>query len=288
MRARNLAGILWMLLTGFLFVAVTVIVRHLGSDLPAVQGAFLRYLFGTLLIFPVLLRLGSGLIRRAPMRLYVARGVCHGAGVMLWFYAMGRIPVADVIAVGYAVPVFVILGAAFFLGERLHPSRVLAVVAGFLGVLVIVRPGFETIELGMTAQLVATPFFAASFLIAKKITETETPIEVVAMLSICCTLVLLPGALWQWRAPTGSELFWLFLTAFFATTGHYALTRALEAAPLTVTQPVTFVQLIWATLVGSLIFAEPADVFVFIGGGIIVAAACFTSHQDVKRSRPKA
>ena len=288
MRTGNLAGIVWMLVCGLLFVAVTVIVRHLGSELPAVQGAFLRYLFGTLLIAPVLLRLGPGLWKRAPMKLYVSRGLCHGAGVMLWFYAMARIPVADVTAVGYGVPVFVILGAVIFLGERLQASRILAVGVGFFGVLVIVRPGFETIEFGMTAQLVATPFFAASFLIAKKITETERPVEVVAMLSICCTLVLLPGALWQWRTPTGTELFWLFLTASFATTGHYALTRALAAAPLTVTQPVTFLQLIWATVVDSLIFDEPVDVFVFIGGGIIVAAACFTSHQHVKTSRPKA
>ena len=276
-----------MLASGFCFVAVTVIVRHLGSDLPAVEAAFLRYAFGLLLIFPVFLRVRRGFVRSAPMKLYVARGLCHGTGVMLWFYAMARIPVADVVAVGYAGPILVILGAAVFLGERLRPHRMLAVAAGFVGVLIVVRPGFEIIEKGMLAQLLATPFFAASFLLAKRLTDTEGPAEVVAMLSIFCTLVLLPGALWQWRTPTGTELLWLFLTAVFATLGHYTATRAIEAAPIAVTQPITFLQLVWATLVGSLICAEPADIFVFIGGGIIVAAACFTSHRDVVESRAK-
>ena len=284
MRSGNLVGIAWMSATGVLFVAVTVIVRHLGSDLPAIEAAFIRYAFGLVLIIPVLLRVRTRFLTRALLKLYAARGLCHGAGVMLWFYAMARIPVADVVAVGYAAPIFVIIGAAVFLGERLRASRIVAVAAGFLGVVIIVRPGFETIELGMLAQLLAAPLFAASFLIAKKLTDTESPAAVVAGLAIGCTLVLLPGAIWQWRAPSGPELFWLFLTAIFATAGHYTIARALEAAPITVTQPVTFLQLVWATLVGGLIFGEPADVFVFVCGGIIVAAACFSSHQEVRRA----
>lgn len=287
MRAGNGIGIVWMLVSGVFFVGVTVIVRYLGSDLPAVEAAFIRYAFGLLLIAPVLLRISFGFLSRGVVTLYVTRGLFHGAGVMLWFFAMARIPVADVVAVGYAAPLFVIAGAAMFLREKLPPSTILAMVTGFVGVLIIVRPGFQVVNIGMLAQLLAAPLFAGSFLIAKKLTDTQGPAEVVVMLSIGCTLVLLPGALWQWRTPTGSELFWLFLTAVFATAGHYALTRALKAAPVTVTQPVTFLQLIWATLFGALMFDEPADLFVFLGGAIIVAAACFTSHQDVRSARAK-
>jgi drug/metabolite transporter (DMT)-like permease len=100
------------------------------------------------------------------------------------------------------------------------------------------------------------------------------------MLSIFCTLTLLPGALLQWRDPTGTELFWLFMTAVLATLGHYTLTRAFQAAPITVTQPVAFVQLVWATLLGTLVFGEPVDPWLFVGGGIIIAAATYIAHRE--------
>ena len=287
MKQGNLAGIIWMLISGVFFVAVTVIVRYLGSSLPAVEAAFIRYAFGLLLIAPVLWRLRPGMMDRSVAKLHAARGLVHGVGVMLWFFAMARIPVAEVVAVGYTAPLFIIAGAAIFLKENLPRSKIFAMIIGFVGVLIIVRPGFQVVDIGMVAQLLAAPFFAGSFLLAKKLTDTRSPTEVVVMLSISCTLVLLPGALLQWRTPTGSELFWLFLTAVCATAGHYALTRALGAAPVTVTQPVTFLQLIWATMIGALMFGEPADIYVISGAAVIVAVACFTSHQDLRASRSR-
>jgi len=138
--------------------------------------------------------------------------------------------------------------------------------------------------------LIAAPLFAVSFLIAKKLTESESPAVIVAMLSIFCTLTLLPGALLEWRSPTGGELFLLFLTAVFATAGHYTLTRAFEAAPITVTQPVAFLQLVWAALLGLIAFGEPLDPWIFLGGGIVVGAVTYIAHREavaVGRAQPK-
>jgi len=289
-RAGPHVGIAWMLVTGLLFVAVTGIVRYLGSDMPAVQAAFIRYLFGLGLIAPILLRLRYNRPSRGKMALYAVRGLFHGLAVMLWFYAMARIPIAEVTALGYTAPIFTTIGAALFLGERLHARRIVAVGAGFLGAIVILRPGFHTIEAGAIAQLIAAPLFAVSFLIAKKLTHSESPAVIVAMLSIFCTLTLLPGALLEWRSPTGGELFLLFLTAVFATAGHYTLTRAFEAAPITVTQPVAFLQLVWAALLGLIAFGEPLDPWIFLGGGIVVGAVTYIAHREavaVGRAQPK-
>jgi drug/metabolite transporter (DMT)-like permease len=289
-REGALAGIAWMLVTGLLFVAVTGTVRYLGSDMPAVQAAFIRYLFGLILIAPILLRLRVARPSRGMMALYVLRGLFHGLAVMLWFYAMARIPIAEVTALGYTAPIFTTIGAALLLGERLHARRIFAVVAGFLGAIVILRPGFQTIEAGSIAQLAAAPLFAASFLIAKKMTRSESPGVIVAMLSIFCTLTLLPGALLEWRSPSMDELFLLFLTAVFATAGHYTLTRAFEAAPITVTQPAAFLQLVWAALLGLIAFGEPLDPWIFLGGGIVVGAVTYITHREAKaagRAQPK-
>ncbi len=285
-----LVGIGWMVLTGILFVAVTGIVRHLGSDLPAVEAAFIRYAFGLVLVLPVLIKLRYHYPGHRTMSLFGTRGLIHGCAVMLWFYAMARIPIAEVTAIGYTAPLFTTIGAALFLGEKLHARRILAILAGFLGALIILRPGLEVIKLGALAQLTAAPLFAVSFLLAKRLTSTQDPAIIVAMLSVFCTIVLLPGALWQWRTPTGTELFWLLLTAVIATIGHYTLTRAIEAAPITVTQPISFLQLVWATILGFVMFGEAVDPIVILGGGVIIGAATYISHREMVaagRAEPK-
>jgi drug/metabolite transporter (DMT)-like permease len=268
---RTLIGIGWMLLT-------TVLI-------PAVEAAFIRYAIGLALVLPAFRPLLRQWPRAGLMKIFIGRGLVHGVAVMLWFYAMARIPIAEVTALGYTAPIFVTLGAAFFFGERLHLRRIMAVVAGFAGAMIILRPGFHEISSGQLAQLTAAPLFAASFLLAKGLTREISPSLIVAMLSLFCTLTLLPGAVLQWRAPTLEEVSWLGLTAAFATVGHYTLTRAFAAAPLTVTQPVGFLQLVWAALLGMLVFGEALDPFVFLGGGIVVAAVSYISHREAAAAR---
>ncbi|MEX3008414.1 DMT family transporter [Hoeflea sp. TYP-13] len=280
-----LAGIAWMVATSVCFVAVTGIVRYIGTDIPAVEAAFIRYAFGVLMFVPML----GPIIKKPPslasMRIYALRGLVHGIAVILWFFAMARIPIAEVTALGYTAPIFVTIGAAIFFREKLHFRRVAAVVVGFAGTMVILRPGFHEIASGQIAQLAAAPLFAASFLFAKRLTQDEDPVVIVIMLSIFCTLVLLPGAVLNWSNPSLGEIFWLAVTAIVATIGHYTMTRALRAAPLTVTQPVSFLQLVWATALGIVIFGEPMDPFVLIGGGIVVAAITFISHREAVAAR---
>ena len=195
------------------------------------------------------------------------------------------LPIAEVTALGYTAPIFVTLGAAYFFGETLHARRIMAVVIGFVGAMIILRPGFQEISSGQLAQLTAAPLFAASFLLAKGLTREFSAVLIVAMLSLFCTLTLLPGAILQWRDPTLEEVLWLGLVAVFATAGHYTLTRAFAAAPLTVTQPVGFLQLVWAAALGMLVFGETLDPFVFLGGGIVVAAVSYISHREAAAAR---
>ena len=279
------AGVAWMLLTGLLFVGVTGIVRHLGSDLPAAEGAFIRYAIGLVMISPALI---GAFRRRIPGKvwaLYAGRGMVHGFGVMLWFFAMARIPVAEVTALGYTSPLFVTLGAAMFLGEKLRARRVVAILIGLCGVLLILRPGFQDIGPGQLAQLGAAPLFAASFNFAKLLTNDAPPGEIVAMLSVGCTALLLPFAIAEWRDPTWEELFWLTMTAACATLGHYTLTKAYQCAPITVTQPITFLQIVWATILGVVMFGEPADAWIMAGAAVIVASAWYIARREMMAKR---
>lgn len=282
-QADNIAaGVGWMVVAGLLFVTMTGIVRYLGSSLPAAEAAFIRYALGLLLVSPALL----GLFRRPPSRrvwgLYAGRGLVHGLGVILWFYAMARIPIAEVTALSYVQPILVTIFAALILGERLRARRILAVLAGLAGVLIILRPGFQEVGLGQLAQIAAGPFFAASFIFAKLLTRDARPAEIVAMLSLGATLALAPFALADWRPPSLHDVLWLAAVAAFATAGHYALTRAYQCAPITVTQPVVFLQIVWATILGAVFFDEGVDAYVVAGAGVIVCSAWYIAMREIQ------
>ena len=282
-----LAGVGWMLLSGVLFVGVTAMVKSLGTALPAAEAAFLRYATGLVFLVPM-----AGAIMRAGLTrrqgaLFAARGAVHTIGVALWFFAMTRIPIAEVTAMNYLSPVYVTLGAAVLLGERLTRIRVLAVLAGLVGAAIILRPGFREVEDGHLAMLGTAVAFAASYLIAKQMSGEVSALVVVAMLSVFVTIGLAPLAFAVWQPPTGRQVLVLFGVAALATAGHWTMTKAFAAAPVGVTQPVAFLQLVWATLLGALFFAEPIDPWVALGGAVIIGAVSLVAWRE-RRPPPRA
>lgn len=277
---QPIVGIAWMLVTGFCFVAVTGLVKYLGQDVPPAQAAFLRYVLGLVFLLPMWSSLRSAQIERKAWGLFALRGFFHAGGVILWFFAMTRIPIAEVTALNYLSPVYVAIGAALFLGEKMAFRRIAAIVMALVGAVVILRPGFREIETGHIAMLLAAVVFSGSYLLTKVLSSQFNAAVIVAMLSIFVTIGLAPFAIAQWVPPSLSDIALLFLVACFATAGHYTMTLAFAAAPVTVTQPVTFLQLVWAVLLGALVFAEPVDIWVMLGGAVILASVTFIAWRE--------
>lgn len=282
---RPLVGILWMILTGLNFVAVTAVVKHLGNEVPAAQAAFLRYVLGIVFLIPMIKPILAARLTGRQIKLFVTRGVVHTLAVILWFFAMARIPIADVTAMNYLVPIYVTIGAALFLKEPLPPRRLIAVCVALIGAVIILRPGFRTIDPGHIAMLGTALGFGVGYLIAKQMSGEVSAAVVVGMLSITVTIGLAPFAYAVWVPPSLAQLGWLFLVACFATAGHYTMTLAFAAAPVTVTQPVTFMQLVWAVALGALVFGESIDPWVILGGGIIMAAVSFITWREALAKR---
>lgn len=265
-----------MLASGLSFVGVNGIVRYLGTDLPAAQSAFLRFAFGVVFLLPVLSGLRRGLAPGA-LSLFAWRGVMHTIAVLFWFYAMARIPVAHATAIGYLNPVLLLIAGAVILGEAFSTRRIWAVGVALAGALIVLRPGVQALNLGHLSQIGASIFFCASYLFAKRLTGLASASVIVAMMSLTVTIGLAPLAWWVWVPVTLAQMGWLAVVAACATSGHYCMTRAFRAAPMTVTQPVTFLSLIWATLVGALVFGEAVDIFVLLGGTMIIGAITFVT-----------
>ncbi|MTH33088.1 EamA family transporter [Paracoccus limosus] len=277
-----------MLTAGLSFVGVNGTVRWLGQALPAPEAAFLRFAIGLVFLLPVL----APALRRgfpAPVwQLFLLRGALHVVAVILWFYAMARITVAEVTAIGFLNPIVVTVGATLLLGERISWRRGMAIAVALAGALVVLRPGLRVLEPGHLAQLGASVAFGSSYLVAKRLAGLVPASVVVAMMSLVVTLGLAPIAALDWVPPSLLQCVVLSATALFATAGHYAMTRAFVAAPLTVTQPVVFLQLIWASLLGALVFAEPVDPWVILGGGVMIGAICYITWREAVQRRAQA
>lgn len=283
--ARPIAGVLWMVLTGVMFVAVTAIVKHVGDDVPAAQAAFLRYVLGLAFLIPMIRPILSARLTGRQMKMFGLRGIVHTLAVILWFYAMARIPIAEVTAMNYLSPVYVSIGAALFLGEKLPPRRLIAVLIALAGAAIILRPGVKAVESGHIAMLGTAVLFAVGYLLAKRLSGEVSAAVVVGMLSITVTIGLAPFAYAVWVTPTLEQLGWFFLVACFATAGHYTMTLAFAAAPLTVTQPVTFLQLVWAVVLGAVVFGEAVDGWVVFGGLVIMASVSFITWREAVARR---
>ncbi len=283
--SRPIAGMFWMFSAGLCFVVMTALVKSLGSTMDPIQAAFLRYALGLVFLLPALRSILATRLSKRDLTLFGLRGVIHAGAVMLWFYAMTQIPLAEVTAMNYMTPVYVTLGAALFLGEKLAFRRIAAILVAVVGVLIILRPGFREVSTGHIAMIGTALTLGGSYLLAKLLVRDTPPSVVVAHLSIWTTLALIPFAIAVWSAPSLRDIGVLFLIATFATAGHYFMTLALQAAPVAVTQPVTFLQLIWATLLGAAVFHEGVDVWVVAGGTLILAAVSFISWRELVLNR---
>lgn len=272
-------GIAWMVCSGLAFVVQNGIVRHMGADINALQSAFIRFVWGVILLAPML----PHLLRNLPAKVVPVllwRGVFHAAAVVLWFYAMARIPIAQVTAIGYLNPVLMLLAGSVLLGEALPLRRILAVIAALIGALIVLRPGLQVLGLGHLAQIGAAICFCGSYLLAKRLSSQISASVIVAMMSLVVVVILAPLAWVVWQPVTWVQILWLGGVAVMATVGHYCMTRAFRAAPLAVTQPVVFLQLVWATILGASMFGEPVDGYVLVGGGLIIAVISWLAWRD--------
>jgi len=276
-----------MLLTGLCFVAVMVSVKYLSKDLPSIQAAFFRYLFGLILILPLFKFQYKKHTNKIPIFKYGLRGLIHGFAVVLWFYSVANIPMADVTAINYLTPIFTTIGAILIFKEVITLNRVGALLLSFIGAMLILKPGIEIFSYGKIAQLISTILFATSYLIAKNLTKTESTNLIVIFLTFFATITLLPFTFFLWVNPSIGDLLLLFGVAILGTLGHYFMTMALSLAPLSVTQPVIFFQLIWSTLIGLLLFGESVDIFILIGGSfIVVAIVQLSSNEKIIKKTP--
>lgn len=268
----TLRATLWMSGAIVSFTSMAVAGRAVSLDLDTFEIMMYRSLIG--LIIVVILSRITGTwtqITRRNLPLHGMRNLAHFTGQNLWFYALTVIPLAQVFALEFTSPLWVIPLSALVLGERLTRIRVLAAVIGFVGILVVTRPSAETLSLGTLAAALAAVGFAATAVFTRKLTRTETITCILFYLTAMQLVfgVICAGFDGDIALPNGANLPWVVLIACAGLLAHYCLTTALSLAPATIVMPIDFIRLPVIALVGMAFYAEPLDLFVFVGAALI-------------------
>ena len=277
-------GLLWTTAAGLLFVCLNSIQRVMTQQLDPLQSQFLRYACGLLVMLPLVLRAGLAAYRPQHVGGQFVRGAVHTAGLLLWYSALPHIPLADMTAIGFTGPIFIMLGAYLFFKEPMHWDRWLASLIGFCGVMIVVAPklsgagGYYNL-----VMLASAPVFAASFLLTKGLTRTDSPQVIVVWQGVVVTLFSLPFALTHWQNPNALQWLGFLVSGVLGSAAHYCLTRSFSIADISSTQSIRFLDLVWSALFGWMIFSDVPSQTTLIGGVVICASTVWIARREAGR-----
>ncbi|MGE0310304.1 MAG: DMT family transporter [Lautropia sp.] len=282
-------AILWAMASGMLFSVLNALMRAMTLELPPLQVLNLRYTGGVVALMPLVLVVGWRRFRPVNVAGQFWRGAAHTGGLLLWFSALPLIPLADTTAIGFTSPLFLMLGATLFLKEPMVWQRWVAAVAGFTGVLVVVGPRLSDENwLPSLMMLASAVVFAASYLITKVLTRHDRPDVIVLWQSLSIAILTLPVSIVLWQPLEGHQWAIFLLGGAMGSAGHWCLTTALKLADVSVTQPIKFLELVWATLLGWFVFSDQPAATTLLGGGIIVASTLTIARWESRERRRQA
>lgn len=285
-------GALYMTVAAFCFAAMNVAVREASATLPPLEIAFFRNFFALIFIAPWLLKGGIAGLTTRRFPLHSLRAVFGIAAMSLWFTAVTLMPLPEVVALNFSLPLFVIAGAALLLGERVGPRRIAATVVGFCGMLVILRPGFMELTWIASLPILAAVFMAGSVLMVKRLSDTESPTAMVFYMNLLMTPLSLVPALFDWHWPDPEVWGLLAFLGLLAMLAHLALAIAYSKADASAIMPFDYTRLPFVAVLAYLYYGEVADLWTWVGAAIIAGSAIYIAHREAKvagrQNKPKA
>jgi drug/metabolite transporter (DMT)-like permease len=270
------------------FGLMAVVIKLASQTLHTFEIAFFRNFFGVIAALPLLYRHGPGLLRTTQLPRYLVRCLIGVFSMLCGFWAIGHLPLAQAVSLSYSTPIFVTIAAVVFLREQVRARRWAAVVLGFLGVLVIVRPGTEGFSAVTLIALAAAVLSGIVSIQIKQLSATEPADRIVLWTTLLWVPMSLLPALFVWEWPQGIAWLWVAAAGLMGTGGHMLWTRALKLGDVSALTPISFMQLPLVAVMGYLLFEEKLDRWTVIGAGIIFAANAYIAHREAQLARSHA
>ena len=276
-------GILWMLLATMCFSAMHSTIRYLAADVHPFEMVFFRNLFGFAVLAPWFIRYGIAPLRTTKIGLHAVRAVLHHLSMLCFFSALTTATLTDVTALSFTAPIFVPVLAVLMIGERVGIRSWLAILLGFAGAVVVLRPGFESVGRGEALALGSSFLWGGALVAIKVLGRTDSALTITTYMVLLMTPLSLVPALFVWEWPTWFQLAWLAAMGGLGTIGHLMLNQALKEAETYVIMPIDFMRLVWVSIIGYIVFAELPDAFTWLGGAMIGVSAGYIAYRENRR-----
>jgi drug/metabolite transporter (DMT)-like permease len=278
----NLRGALWVIASGTMFTLVSVFIRLSVRELDSLQVSFFRAAFGLLFIAPILIRLRVNPFATPRLGQHFTRAFIGTASMVCGFYAAAHLPLADSVSISFSTPLFITMIAALFLGETVRWRRWSATILGFLGVLIMLRPGGEVLQAAAFVAVGGALLTSVAAMMVKRLSAHEPALRVLATFAIFSTLLMAVPAIvvWRWPSPT----VWLYVAAIglCATIGQYFWVRGYAIAQASAVAPFDYLRMPLSVLMGFLVFAELPTIWTLAGTLIIAASGLYIAYREAK------
>jgi drug/metabolite transporter (DMT)-like permease len=286
MLSPNTRGILWMIASGIGFTIMAIGIKQLGQRLDSLQIGFFRVLFGLIAILPFVAQTGLARLRTRHLRVHFVRAVFGLIAMYCSYYALVHMPLADYTALSFTKPLFATALAVVILGEVVRWRRWSATIVGFLGVLIMVRPGHDTFQPAALAAL--TDAFAIAFLVVlvKRLPPQETPLGMLYWFGVFAVVLSVPGAIYSWQWPTAHEFLLLAMVGVLGALSQSFWIRAFRAGEASAVAPFDYLRLIFAGVVGVMLFSEWPSAWTLAGAAVIVASTIYIARRESQLGKP--
>ncbi len=278
-------GALWMIFANVFFTMMNTLVRELSEGYGLFQLLFVRSLFGLVFVLLMVWPAGIRSLKTRRPGLQVFRGMLGFAAMFMWFFAVSNMPLAQATAINFSAPVFAAVLIAVFLGERMRVRRWTATGLGFVGMLIVLRPGFADFTLAIGAALCASMLMAVGATVVKVVARTDHPNSVVLYVPLFLSVFSFVPAILNWTPPTGTDLAVMAALGLVGTLAHHCWVRAFAVTEATAVLPYDFVRLPMMALAGYALYAEVPDIWTWIGATVILASSVYMAHRESRAHR---
>ena len=280
--SKNKLAIILIIISVFFGTLMLSFLKIAQEDLNVYVAAFLRFFFGLVIILPYIIKTNFTVFKTTHFKKHLYRSMLNVPAMLLYFAALVILPIEKVAAISFVVPLLVTILAVFFLGEKIYIYRTLALIIGFSGMLVILRPGFIDISIGVYMVLVSSFLWSINIIIAKKISKDDSSITILAYQSVFMTIFSFIIVLFFWEIPSTKAIIYLLFAALSGTVLHLTLNHAYKLVDVSMTQPYSFLNLVFASLIGYFVFNEIPDLYTWAGASIIFIGIIVISYREMK------
>ena len=252
------------------------------EDVNVYVAGFFRFFLGLVIILPYIVKNKDAVLKTTHLKQHFLRAILGLPAMLIYFSALVLLPIEKLTAISFVVPLIVTILAVFFLGEKIYIYRTLALILGFSGMLVIIRPGFVDISIGVYMVLFSALLWSINIIITKKISKDDSAITILAYQSIFMSLLSFFIVLFFWEMPSLKTFIYLILAAMCGTVLHLTLNHAFKLVDVSMTQPYSFLNLVFASIIGYFVFEEMPDLYTWIGALIIFTGVLIISYREMK------